>query len=318
MWATRQFVADRDAGAGGMVGAALATLERRQAQQALRASEARIRQIVETAQEGIWVLDAAGRTTSASPRMAEMLGCSIDELHARSILDFTEDAGWGLAGRNWGTDGQTRSQQQAVHFRRQDGSDLWTIVSTSPVREASGAVVGTFAMIADTTERTRMEEHRLRLATIVESSPDAIIGTTSYGIVTSWNRGAERLFGYTPQEAIGHSINLLHPPDQAGELAILSGRLRRGESIDQYETVRAGKDGHLRDVSLSISPIHDGLGQVIGAATIVRDITDRKRAEAALRATSEQLRTVLDNTPLVLSAVDRHGRCTILAGRALP
>ena len=166
-------------------------------------------------------------------------------------------------------------------------------------------------------ERKLVEDHRLRLATMVESSRDPIIGTTPDGIVISWNRGAERLFGYRAHEVVGESISVIHPPGQSDELAHIAGRLRRGETIDQYEAVRVRKDGQLVDVSLTISPIQDSLGNVVGNATVVRDITEARRSEAALRASEERLRTVLANAPLILFAFDRDGRYTVRTGRAL-
>jgi two-component system, NtrC family, sensor kinase len=125
------------------------------------------------------------------------------------------------------------------------------------------------------------------LVAIVESSDDAIVGKTLEGIVTSWNkgaeRGAERLFGYRAQEIIGQPVARLIPEDRLeGETHILA-RLRRGERVDHFETVRRRKDGTLVDVSVSISPTLDGRGRVVGASKIAPDITERKKAEAAVR-----------------------------------
>jgi PAS domain S-box-containing protein len=136
--------------------------------------------------------------------------------------------------------------------------------------------------IGDFIERKRMEGERSELAAIVASSEDAIIGRTPEGIITSWNAGAEKLYGYAAAEAVGRSVALLLPPDRRDELDHILQRTRRGESIDQYETVRVRRDGSRVDVSLSVSPIRDAEGRVVGASAIARDITERKRVEAAL------------------------------------
>lgn len=126
------------------------------------------------------------------------------------------------------------------------------------------------------------EELRSRLAAVVESSDDAIISKTLDGIITTWNAGAARIFGYTAEEVIGKPVTILMPPDRINEEPGILARLRRGERIDHYETVRMRKDGTRLDISLSVSPVRDATGRIIGAAKIARDITARKRIEAAL------------------------------------
>ncbi len=132
---------------------------------------------------------------------------------------------------------------------------------------------------------------RSEFASIVESTDDAIIGKNLNGIITSWNKGAERLYGYTAAEAIGKNIALIFPSDRRDELVEIMRRIRDGEGLDHYETVRRTKDGRLLDISLTVSPIYDTEGRLKGASTIGRDITEAKRAEAALRL-SERLASV--------------------------
>ncbi len=145
----------------------------------------------------------------------------------------------------------------------------------------------------DITERKNGEEARARFAAIVESSDDAIISKTLDGIITSWNRGAEKLFGYQAKECIGKSMLMLFPPERVGEETEILARLRRGESIDHFETVRLTKSGKLIDVSVTLSPIRNNQDQVIGASKIARDITERKQREVALRETQERLSSTL-------------------------
>jgi PAS domain S-box-containing protein len=129
------------------------------------------------------------------------------------------------------------------------------------------------------TGRKQAQELRLQLAAIVESSDDAIIGKTREGIITSWNRAAERIYGYSAEEVVGRPITLIFPPDRQDEFATIMEQILRGERVDHYETTRLRKDGTILPVSVTISPIHDSDGHVIGASAIAHDITERKRAE---------------------------------------
>jgi PAS domain S-box-containing protein len=162
--------------------------------------------------------------------------------------------------------------------------------SAAPIRDAQGKVAGAVMVFHDVSDRRRVEdalrasEERLRgLAAIVESSDDAIISKTLEGVITTWNHGAERIFGYTTEEVIGKPVTLLIPPSQIDEEPAILQKLRRGERINHYETVRVRKDGTLLDVSLTVSPVKDSNGTIIGASKIARDITQRKRMEATLR-----------------------------------
>ena len=149
-------------------------------------------------------------------------------------------------------------------------------------------------------QRLQVEEAQSSLAAIVESSEDAIVSKTLAGVITSWNAGAERLFGYTPAEAVGQSITLIVPPDRRHEEDMILERLRRGERIDHYETVRIAKDQRLIDVSLTVSPVRDGAGRIIGASKIARDISGRKAAAESLRrlaADDARLASILNTTP---------------------
>jgi PAS domain S-box-containing protein len=142
--------------------------------------------------------------------------------------------------------------------------------------------VTSLVLAATVTERQHLEEARAQLAAIVESSDDAIIGTTLGGIIVSWNRGAERVYGYAADEVIGRSITILIPPDRPSELPEILGGLRRGEHIEQYDTVRRRKDGQAIDVSLTISPVRNTMGRIIGTSAVARDITARKHVEETL------------------------------------
>ena len=147
----------------------------------------------------------------------------------------------------------------------------------TPEFDGDGNVKGYLAFITDITGRKKSEELNGRLAAIVQSSDDAIIAKKLNGIVTSWNIAAEKLFGYTENEMIGQSIMKLIPKDREGEESEIIGKLKKGEKIDHFETQRITREGKLLDISLTISPIRDSNGTVIGASKIARDITDRKK-----------------------------------------
>ncbi len=162
---------------------------------------------------------------------------------------------------------------------RPDGSRVTFIPYPTPLYDSSGTFIGAVNMLIDVTERSRANESAQHLAAIVESSDDAIISKDVDGIIRSWNRGAQRLFGYAGHEVIGKPVTVLMPPERVDEEPGILERIRRGERIDHYETVRRRKDGSLIDVSLCVSPIRDTQGRIVGASKIARDITERKRLQ---------------------------------------
>jgi PAS domain S-box-containing protein len=159
-----------------------------------------------------------------------------------------------------------------------DGVHTYVVVKF-PVQEPNGAVSGVCGIATDITERKQLEAASRRLAAIIESSGDAIVSKDLNGLVTSWNAGAERLFGYRAEEMIGKPVALLAAPDRIDEMPTILAKIRRGECVDHYETRRRRKDGQIIDVSLSISPVRDETGRIVGASKIARDITERKIAE---------------------------------------
>lgn len=161
------------------------------------------------------------------------------------------------------------------------------------------------ALLADITERQRAEVTQARLAAIVRSSDDAIIGKTLAGIITSWNRGAERIFGYAEAEVLGQPLLLLIPPERTAEETDILARIGRGESVEHFETVRVRKDGRRIDVSVTISPLRDNEGRIVGVSKVARDITGRKATEAALREREEQLQLYVEHCPATIAMFDR-------------
>ena len=180
-----------------------------------------------------------------------------------------------------------------IHGLRLDGTTLWCAVNVAPLDHPTlGA--GWIAVNSDITARRAAQEDQARLASIVQASQEAILGKTLDGVVTSWNSGAEALFGYTAAEMIDGPIEVLIPPGGRKDEAQVRARVARGLGVEHYETVRICKDGTCVDVSATLSPIEGVDGRIVGIASICRDVTGRKRAEAALVEREEQLATARD------------------------
>jgi PAS domain S-box-containing protein len=169
--------------------------------------------------------------------------------------------------------------------------------------DGSGRTVGCINLLIDVTDRRETDIQLARLAAIVSSSNDAIVSKTLDGRITSWNAGATRIFGYTASEMIGQPITRIIPPELHGEEREILARLRRGEMIDHYETVRVAKDERRIDISLSVSPLRDKLGTIIGASKVARDITERKRFEIQQRLLVDELNHRVRNTMATVQAI---------------
>jgi PAS domain S-box-containing protein len=181
-------------------------------------------------------------------------------------------------------------------------------VTFAPEFHEKGTVDGFIAVLVDITDRRHAEQARATLAAIVESSNDAIIGKDLRGVITSWNQGAERLFGYTAQEVIGQSVTVLIPSDRLAEEPPILDQIRRGKAIQNYETVRRCKDGTLRNVSLTVSPIRNDERQIAGVSSVARDMTERMRAEEGLRESEARYRATFDNAAVGIAHVGLDGR----------
>ncbi|MEW6735701.1 MAG: PAS domain S-box protein [Acidobacteriota bacterium] len=193
-----------------------------------------------------------------------------------------------------------------------DGKLIDVSITVLPIKDSLGRILGAAKIARDITERKKLDNIQFRLAAIVESSDDAIVSKTLEGIITSWNKGAERIFGYTADEVIGKSISILIPSDRHDEEPGILERLKKGERIDHYETIRITKDGKLRDISLTVSPIKDQSGRIIGASKIARDITERKRIEKEIREHREWLRITLSSIGDAVIATDNKGKVTFI------
>ena len=265
--------------------------ERHRAQQALIEGEERYRLLIANAPDGIMLVDPADgmRIIEANTRAGELFGCSRDELLTMTPLDISADQQ---------PDGRSAQESIAQHqlllaggapvvkewlFKRGHGGaeflcDLRLIQLTIGDRRLIRS------SIMDITERRKLEANHRRLSAIVEASDDAIISTTLDGIIMTWNAGASRLLGYSADEAIGQPMAMCIPTERQGEDDRLLARIAEGASIGQIDTIRMHRDGRRLEVSVTISPIRDGLGRIIGASKIARDISERKQAEIRLQS----------------------------------
>jgi PAS domain S-box-containing protein len=239
---------------------------------------------------GIVVEDLDGQPLFANPAFCAFLGFSQEELRNKHCVDFSppEDAD-----KDWALFQQLRAgsidhYQLEKRYFRKDGSLVWGRLSISLLNSPPSSLV--IAMVEDITEKKNSEEARFRYAAVIESSDDAIASGTLDGIIVSWNSGAQKMYGYTEAEAVGNPITMLVPSELPDEENRILETLKAGGRIEHFETVRVTKTGKRINVSLSISPIKDSSGGIVGISGIARDITERKQAEEALRVSEERLR----------------------------
>ncbi|HTV63095.1 MAG TPA: response regulator [Verrucomicrobiae bacterium] len=259
----------------------------------LKFAEKRYRQVVRNLPAAVYVTDVEGRVTLFNEAAVALWGREPElgkDLWCGSSKSFNPDGSelplnespmavtlkTGVAVRG-----------QEIIIERPDGTRRNVLPHPEPLHDAAGNIIGAINMVMDITERKRSEAAAQRLAAIVQTSDDAILSKNLNSIITSWNESAERLFGYSAGEVIGKPITLLIPPGRQDEETQILNSIRKGEPVHQFETIRLRKDGSLVEVSLTISPIKDNEGKIIGGSQIAHDITQRKRGEKQQRALYE-------------------------------
>jgi PAS domain S-box-containing protein len=276
--------------------------ERKHVEEALREGEERLRLAVQAGKMYAYEWDVATDIVTRSPECVDILGEDQPEQTTRMELmaqvhpddrKQVEISCSALTPKN-------PDCQVPYRLLRRDGSVIWVEKSARAFFDEDGNILRTIGVVADITARKHADETRFRHAAILESSDDGIISKNLDGVITSWNTGAQRIFGYTEVEAVGRSITILIPPELRPDENRLLQRLRSGETIEHYETVRITKAGRKVNVSLTICPVRDSAGVIVGASKIARDITERKRAEDAMRESEGRFRLVANTAPVLI------------------
>ena len=292
----------RDAN-GNLVGAVnmlVDITERKLAEQAAQ----RLATIVDCSHDSIISTGLTGRIESWNRGAVHLFGYEANEILGGSILtifpqDYHDEHQRILECMKRGE----RIEQLQTLRRRKDGTLLNVSLTASPLTDTSGRIIGSSRIARDISERRLAEVTRQRLVAIVDSSEDAIVSKDLNGVIETWNGGAERLFGYQASEVVGKSILVIIPPDRESEEKKILECVKRGDHVEPYETVRRRKDGSLVDISLTVSPIHDGSGQVVGASKIARDISDRKQIDARQHLLAHEIHHRTKNLFAVVQAV---------------
>lgn len=287
----------RDA-SGAIVGASKVARdisERLQAAEHIHTERERLRVTLTSIGDAVIVTDAQGLVTFLNPVAEALTGWKQDraegqplDLVFRIVTETTRRPGENPALRAL-REGVVVGLANHTILIARDGSERAIDDSAAPIRGNAGEVLGVILVFRDVTKIREWERSLAQLAAIVESSDDAIVGKDLTGRIMSWNKGAERIFGYSAQEVIGRSISIIIPPERLDEEPRILDRLKKGERVDHFETVRVAKDGRKIELSLTISPIKDSEGNVIGASKIARDITESKRAINALQQAQQAL-----------------------------
>jgi PAS domain S-box-containing protein len=281
------------------------------------ADEAYLAAIVESSDDAILSKNTEGIIRSCNPAVERIFGYKPEELIGQSIRTLIPPD------RQAEEDEilrRIRSGQRVDHFEtvrlRKDGRAIDVSLTISPVRGSFGEVIGASKIARDITEQKKNRMAQAYLAAIVDSSTDAIISKDLDGIVRSCNRSCERIFGYSAAELVGRPIRVLVPPERQAEEDDILVKLRRGERINDFETVRIAKDGRKVDISLSVSPIRDAAGEIIGVAKVARDISERKLIERELEAQREWLRVTLASIGDAVITSDVNGCLTYMNASA--
>jgi len=239
--------------------------------------------IIRSSDDAIITKDLEGTITSWNPAATAIFGYQPEEIIGQSVLRLIPER---LYPEEDEAVRRLKAGQQIAHYETtrltKSGEELHVSLTISPLKNEKGEIVGASKIARSIGQQRQLDHARLQLASIVESSDDAIVSKDLNGIILSWNRAAERLFGYTEQEIVGRSVLTLIPEDLHSEEPVILSKLKAGERIEHFETTRLRKNGQRFEASLTISPIRDASGNVVGASKILRDISSRKQLERSL------------------------------------
>ncbi|MHB9024640.1 MAG: PAS domain S-box protein [Armatimonadota bacterium] len=283
--------------------------EQKKAEELTRAASLYARSLIEASLDPLVTIGPDGKITDVNKATEEATGVPRERLIGTDFADYFTDPNKAREGYKLVfSQGFVRDYPLAI--RHVSGRVMDVLYNATVYRDENDNVQGVFAAARDITERKKAEEATYELAAIIESTDDAIIGKTLDGMITSWNPAAVRFYGYAADEVIGRSIEILVPPGHPEEIPRILSTIRRGESVEHYDSVRQRKDGRLIDVSLTVSPIKDAQGTIIGASTIARDITERKKAEEKIRAASLYARSLIEASLDPLVTIGPDGKIT--------
>lgn len=267
-------------------------------QKKLEAVRAKLAAIIDSTDDAILSTMLDGTVTSWNPSAERLYGYHRDEIIGQSIdrLVPPERSTETVKLLENIRQGQHVQHFETVRMNKQ-GERLYVSLTVSPIKDPSGRIIGVSSISQDVTRTKRIEREHARLAAIVEGSQDAILSMTLDGTIVSWNRGAERIYGFSSEEAVGNNHEIITPPDRLGELPWIIEMVRRGRDVTAFETIRCTKDGRRIDVALTVSPVRDEAGQITGAAAIARDITASRKMQRELVQARVQLeQRVLERT----------------------
>lgn len=257
--------------------------------------QAMLAAIVESSEDVIISKTLDGVITSWNPAATRLFGWTAEEAIGKPITLIIPE--YRLSEETM-IIGKIRKGEKIDHFEtrriHKDGHEIPLSITVSPIKNSRGEVIGASKIARDITERQNADEKQAMLAAIVDSSDDIIVSKTLQGIITSWNPAARRMFGYTEAEAIGKHISLIIPPDRLHEEDHIIGNVSRGIRVDHFETIRMTKDGRMIPLSITVSPIKNSRGEVIGASKIARDISEQKNAKERMNQYTRNLEILND------------------------
>jgi PAS domain S-box-containing protein len=293
----------------GSISAFIDITERKKAEETIRLSNLYNRSLIEASLDPLVTIGPAGKITDVNNSTETITGRSRDELIGSDFSDyFTEPEKAREGYQRAFKEGLVRDY--SLEIQHKDGHITPVLYNASVYRDENGKVIGIFAAARDIAAIKKAEEKIQTLANAVESSNDAIITKSLDGIITSWNNGAEKVYGYLAEEVLGKNMSTLEPDNTKGETKHLIEKIKQGERVQHYETLRMKKDGTIINVSVTLSPVFDSSGKLVAISTIGRDITENKKAEEALRSSNLYNRSLIEASLDPLVTIGHDGKIT--------
>ncbi len=297
----------------GSVSAFIDITERKKAEEAIRLSNLYNRSLIEASLDPLVTIGPNGKITDVNNSTETVTGLSRDELKGSDFSDYFTEAEKAKEGYQCAfKEGSVRDYP--LEIRHKDGHVTPVLYNASVYKDENGRVIGVFAAARDITAIKQVEEKIHTLANAVESSDDAILTKSLDGIITSWNKGAEKVYGYLAEEVLGKNISILEPDNNKGEIKHLIEKIKQGERIHHYETLRMKKDRTIINVAVTFSPVFDPSGKLVAISTIARDITENKKTEEAIRLSNLYNRSLIEASLDPLVTIGPDGKITDVNG----